>query len=631
MAAPAFGSSGAWNGGLAGTKSFAVPASVASGDIIVIPMMIDGSTVTITAMPTGFAHAPGSPQTVAAGFGGNHSVNVVWKRATAADTGTYDFTFSASVYEEGQAHRYTGCVASGSPWDVTTSADGGGTGNTVTPAVSVTTTGTDELLFFAGTNWGGGAWTPSTGFTERTDNSGDLTADDKVQTSAGGSGTVQATCVSTDKVGAWLGALIGTTTTAGAVPFSPQRAVQGRDPGETWWIQRDRRDANAVASAANPLPSPLDSAWQAGARYWHLYGDAADAAPRTWQSLQRNFTSDPNLLAPPATAVQPSAPRAVSSRDPGETWWQQRPGRDPQLLASAQLENELLGGAGTAQRYQTAASNGPRQWMPQQPVRQGYTPGLLDVAELENELLGGAEIAKRNLPATHADRREVPQQRSYISDPSAYPTTAPTDPLTLAWGVGGPLWWLYSTAAAQVDRREVPRQRGYISDPALLVTALLEGPLLGGADDVRRRAGPAYADRRETVPSRLSPDPAFFGPPGADPLTVAAGLGGDLWRRYNTPVTHDDRRETASQPPRWTLYFDAGPDVPPLTLSYGAGGDLWHRANWRRPARSWWPTQATFPTMSTCITPRPTGGTTIRPAGGTTARPNLGVTARPCG
>lgn len=225
MSAPAFGTSGAWSGGTAATRSFAVPASVASGDIIVIPMFIDGSTVTISAMPSGFAHAENSPRTVNAGGAGNHSVNVVWKRATGADTGTYDFTFSASAYTEGQAHRYTGCVDSGNPWDSpTNAADGGSTNSTTTPAVSVTTLGPDRMLFFAGTNWSGGAWTPPTGFAERTDNASDLTADDLVQTSAGSSGSVSATCAASDKVGAWLGALIGTTSAADAT-IPPQQPI----------------------------------------------------------------------------------------------------------------------------------------------------------------------------------------------------------------------------------------------------------------------------------------------------------------------------------------------------------------------------------------------------------------------
>lgn len=403
----------------------------------------------------------------------------------------------------------------------------------------------------------------------------------------------------------------------GGIPYSPPRTVQGRDPGETWWIQRDRRDANTVGSAANPLPSPLDTT----SRYPHLYGDWTRPAARP----QQRPIYDQSPFVAVATTIPPTATRTVVARDPGETWWQQRPGRDPAMLGQPQLENELLGAADTAKRYLEPATHAPRWWMPQQPPRVATTPGLLDTAllespllgaaddlrrhaappdyydrrlvpqqrvyvsdpsllataELENELLGGATTALRYLlPATNADRREMPLQRPYISDPSFYPTVAATDPLTVAWGAGGPLWWLYNTAAAQVDRREVPQQRRYVSDPALLVSALLENELLGSADDLRRRV---FAAANWPRPNPLAIRAAVaLGAPDADPLT----LTGDAMRRVMA-AAYADRREMPAQPPRWTLYFDAGPGTPPLTLAWGAGGSLWHLYN--RPSRSRWP------------------------------------------
>lgn len=216
MAAPAFGSIGTYLQGTATTADFAAPASVASGDVIVIVFYLDAST-TVSGLPSGFAHAPGSPLRVGAGLGGEHSLNVIAKRATGADAGPYTVTFSASQYRNGAAIRYTGCVASGTFWDANS---GTGTAiatdtsnNTVTPAVSMTTSGADEMLVFAATNWSGGTWTPPTSFTERIDN-GDktLTADDLVQAAAGTTGSVTATCVGSNKRAAWLGALIGTTS-----------------------------------------------------------------------------------------------------------------------------------------------------------------------------------------------------------------------------------------------------------------------------------------------------------------------------------------------------------------------------------------------------------------------------------
>lgn len=421
----------------------------------------------------------------------------------------------------------------------------------------------------------------------------------------------------------------------GGIPTPVPRTGQVRDYVGAQWSQRDRRDATAVASAANPLPSPLDSAWQVGGAYWHLYGDTA-ARDRRLVPQQRVYGCDPNLLSPPAVMPPPPVPRAVLARDPGEVQWLQRRYRcDPALLASAQLENELLGGAETTKRAGVAATHSPRWWAPRQPTRQAwYFDAGPDVPPLTLAYGdGGTYWATYNQAGWQPDRREMPQQRLYVSDPSFYPTTAPADPLTLAWGAGGPLWLLYNTAALDVDRREAPQQRRYLSDPGLLASALLENELLGGGDTARHLAW--FADRRTTVAPRPVSDPAQLAAPATDPLTLAAGVGGDLWRRYNTPA-YADRREVTQQPTRSTLYFDAGPGTPPLTLSWGAGGNLWHSYQWRRPA-AWLPRRPVFAAPGdSCITPRPGTGTTTRPGSGTTtyatattARPSSGTTARP--
>src|SRR5437762_4172007 len=98
MSAPAFGTVGSSEQSTGTAHNVPVPASVASGDIIVVAMFIDGSTVTVSTLPTGFAHAENSPRTVAAGSAGNHSLNVMWKRATGADSGTYNFVISSSAF-----------------------------------------------------------------------------------------------------------------------------------------------------------------------------------------------------------------------------------------------------------------------------------------------------------------------------------------------------------------------------------------------------------------------------------------------------------------------------------------------------------------------------------------------------
>src|SRR5438034_910141 len=95
---PVFGSIGTLFAAATSTPAFVVPANVAADDIIVVAFFADVSTTTISAFPSGFAACENSPRTVNAGGGGNHAIHVAWKRATGADTGTYSFTLSASVF-----------------------------------------------------------------------------------------------------------------------------------------------------------------------------------------------------------------------------------------------------------------------------------------------------------------------------------------------------------------------------------------------------------------------------------------------------------------------------------------------------------------------------------------------------
>jgi hypothetical protein len=702
VAAPAFGTIGTRFGSTTSTPAFAVPASVASGDIIVVPFFADVSTTTITGFPAGFAAAENSPRTVNAGNPGNYVLHVAWKRASASDTGTYTFTLSASVFVYGNAVRYTGCVAAGNPWDAGTAAgDSGNVAVNNTPDVAVTTLGDDRMLFFAGTdnNGDGGTWSPPSGFNERAGGASvtNIEISDLVQATQGGSGNRHASDTLAGATGSWLGALIGTTVAATGVPFNPQRTTPVRDYGEVQWLQPFRRLAALVATAANDLDVPLlvpEHQWQqyrvsdfisrrlvpqqpnrvgdmslfatvandlaqplfqpVDARYWHLYNDLA---LRNWRPQQRSYF-DPSLLSPTVAMDPPAVQRYIPPRDYGEVQWHQTSGRDPLLLAAALLENELLGGAETSKRTNLPATHAARWWMPHQPKREGFTPGLLDDALLEDELLGAADDLNRHRtwytdrrlagqqrvyydttllttalletpltwtrpPQYVVDRREVPQQRAYISDPSFYPVPGATDPLTLAWGAGGNYWHMYNDV--RVERRIVPQQRAYESDPLLLLTALLEVPYV--------RPGQLPTDRRQATTQLRTFDPSLLGV-DTDPLSLG---NGDLLRRYFTPATNDDRRFVPQQPLRQTFYFDAGPDVPPLTLSWGAGGRYWHLYNdWTRP-RTWWPVLRVFDILAgavDCQLPRPGTGTTVRPTGttlrptGTTGRPGTGLTAR---
>ena len=225
MAAPAFGSVGTRYAASTSTPAIAVPASVAAGDIIVCYIWTNG-TVTVTGRPAGFAAAEGSPANVAGNPAGACNLSIEWKRATGADSGTYDFTTSASDFVYARAIRYTSCVAAGNPWDTPISEADSGSDTGTAPAVSINTAGADRLLVYAASDVNGdsGTWTAPSGFSEREGgvNAVNFEQSDKVQAVQGGSGTVQATnTFTTDPMGAWLGALIGTTAAAGNAQAGP--------------------------------------------------------------------------------------------------------------------------------------------------------------------------------------------------------------------------------------------------------------------------------------------------------------------------------------------------------------------------------------------------------------------------
>lgn len=206
MAAPTFGSVGTYLQGSVATASVAVPAGVVADDFVAVVLFINGATSLVTPAP-GFVDAPSSP--VVNTSGNAHRLHVLWKRATGPDSGTYDFVLSGTDFVSAGAIRYPGVTPSGSPWDATTSANSVDATSNQTPAVSVTTTGPDRMLLFAGSNWSGGGWTPPTGFNERIDNGfAVVTADDLAQAVAGSTGTVQATSAGNNRTVAWLGALL---------------------------------------------------------------------------------------------------------------------------------------------------------------------------------------------------------------------------------------------------------------------------------------------------------------------------------------------------------------------------------------------------------------------------------------
>lgn len=224
---PSFGSVGTHSNTSSSTASIPVPAGVASGDIIVIPIFIDGGTVSITAMASGFTDAPSGPVSTGS-TSPNHTLAVVWKRATGSDSGTYDFTLSGSTYRAGSAVRYTGCVPSGSPWDSGVDWEIDTVNDTDTAPVTITTTGADRRLIWCGTDWTGGTWTPPAGFTDQFDTGDHVnTLADMAAPTAGSYGPYTGLSGTTNRKIAFLGALLPNT---GATGITLTAAPAGTTP-----------------------------------------------------------------------------------------------------------------------------------------------------------------------------------------------------------------------------------------------------------------------------------------------------------------------------------------------------------------------------------------------------------------
>lgn len=208
MVAPVYAAAGTVLTGVSSTSAnVAVPAGVVSGSVILVLMYVE-TTQTVTP-PAGFTEAGNSPAVVTGA--GAHDLHVYWKRATGADSGTYNFTISPTAWRSAVAVRFTGVISYGNPLDATNSAINTGT-DSVSPAVSLTTKGPDRTLVWIGSCFvGGGNWPVVTGFAEQIEPGGNeaWAIDTKTQAAAGSTGSLSVTySVGGGSASAWLGALL---------------------------------------------------------------------------------------------------------------------------------------------------------------------------------------------------------------------------------------------------------------------------------------------------------------------------------------------------------------------------------------------------------------------------------------
>lgn len=217
---PRYRSTGAVANGV-GNITPALPTGWAVDDIFVL--FVESSNEVITA-PSGWTEAPNSPQgTGTAATAASTRLGVFWRRAvggdtapTVTDTGDHTVGFIAA---------FSGCVTSGSPWDVTAGSvkSSTSTTGTIPGATTVTPQTLVVMALSEGANVGddsfGGffsAWlnTDLKDFTEIADYSeiggtgGGIGVAVGAKNAAGTYGSATVTLASTAKNGYWTGALL---------------------------------------------------------------------------------------------------------------------------------------------------------------------------------------------------------------------------------------------------------------------------------------------------------------------------------------------------------------------------------------------------------------------------------------
>lgn len=140
--------------------AISVPTGAASGDIAVVTMYCEVED-TITA-PSGFTQKSDPRAGTAATTG---RLIVFWKRLTAADTGTYTFSWTNTSWRDASCALFSGRSTSGDPFEA--SNTGVSSGNTAT-VTAITATANADL--YGGTIcYNTGDLTPPAGTTERYD------------------------------------------------------------------------------------------------------------------------------------------------------------------------------------------------------------------------------------------------------------------------------------------------------------------------------------------------------------------------------------------------------------------------------------------------------------------------------
>lgn len=182
------------------TAQIPVPSGATTNDIAVCVLYAE--TDNAITPPAGFTTKLDLNTGASNAYG---RVLIAWKRLSANDTGTYDFSWSDNVYRDGGCILFSGRVTSGDPFEATSFTEPSSTTTATCAALSPAAAGDD--LVGAASSFGGGGWTQPSGMTLQ-QGSQWWTCAAAENISAGSTGTKTFTAAASGHMKALIGALL---------------------------------------------------------------------------------------------------------------------------------------------------------------------------------------------------------------------------------------------------------------------------------------------------------------------------------------------------------------------------------------------------------------------------------------
>ena len=238
-------------GAESGTWNIPVPPGVGPGDIVIVDLYKENDRDVTNS--SGFQEI-GTP--TATGGPGDEHHHQFWKRSTGVEPATYSFQYNTDgltgpqTWRTGVANRYSGADPTGNPVEAFSSnADAGP--DTLSPSVSLTTSGPNRLLVWSATvSDYANLDTAPTGFTERVDDGYHIAVATKLQEGAGLSGSVVGEfSISSPRTARLLALKPGSSGPAASVPTVSAGADVALDLGSTLSRTATEDDGGASISA----------------------------------------------------------------------------------------------------------------------------------------------------------------------------------------------------------------------------------------------------------------------------------------------------------------------------------------------------------------------------------------------